>query len=125
MAAAKQIAEFSFKSTSLTYTATDGGGSVQVNYEGSAKGEGLTGPVLGTLTAKGTPGAKSGTCSWAGIQYLDNGEELSSQAGGTWQKTGTHKWRLRGMSHMSDGRTLAFDGVVDLATRSFSGTLSE
>lgn len=125
MAAGKQVGEFSLKSTSLTYAATEGGGSVQINYEGTAKGEGLTGPVLGTLTGRGTPGAKSGTCSWAGTLYLDNGDELNSQGGGTWEKTGTHKWRVRGMNHLSDGRTRAFEGVVDLATRSFTGTLHE
>ena len=125
MAVGKQVGEFSLKSTSLTYTATESGGSVQINYEGSAKGEGLTGPVLGTLTGRGTPGAKSGSCSWAGIQYLDNGEELNSQGGGTWEKIGTHKWRIRGMNYLSDGRTIASDGVIDLATRSFTGTLYE
>ena len=63
MAIGKSIAEFSLKSTSITYAATATGGTVQGNFEGTAKGEGLTGPVLGTLTAVGAPGAKSGTCS--------------------------------------------------------------
>ena len=63
MAVGKQIGEFSFKSTSFTYSAA---GTVQGNFEGSVKGEGLTGPVLGTLTAVGALGAKSGTCSWVG-----------------------------------------------------------
>jgi hypothetical protein len=97
-----------------------------VLFEGSAKGEGLTGPALGTLTAVGdAPGAKSGTCSWAGASYLDSGEELNSKGAGTWEKIGTHKWRIRATTYFSDGRTMAAEGVIDLATRSFSGTLHE
>jgi len=125
MAVGKQIGEFSLKSTSITYTATESGGNVKVNYEGSGKGEGLTGPVLGTLTAEGAPGAKSGTCSWAGNQFHDNGEEVNSKGGGTWEKIGTHKWRIRAVIYLSDGRTVASEGVIDLAPRSFTGTLHE
>jgi hypothetical protein len=125
MAVGKQIGEFSLKSTSLTYAATETGGTVQGNFEGSAKGEGLTGPVLGTLIAGGAPGAKSGTCSWAGTLYLDNGEESNGKGEGTWEKTGTHKWRVRAFVYLSDGRTIVSDGEIDLATRSYSGKLYE
>ena len=122
MAVGKQIGEFSLKSTSLTYSAT---GTGQANFEGSVKGEGLTGPVLGTLTATGAPGAKSGTCSWAGTSYLDNGEETGGKGEGTWEKIGTHKWRIRAVVYLSDGRTVASDGVLELATRSYTGTIFE
>lgn len=98
---------------------------MQGNFEGSAKGEGFTGPVLGTLTAGGAPGAKSGTCSWAGTSYLDNGEEINAKGEGTWESIGTHKWRVRGINYLSDGRTIASDGEITLATRSFTGTLYE
>lgn len=125
MAVGKQLGEFSLKSTSLTYTATESGGAVHGNFEGSAKGEGLAGPVLGTLIAGGAPGAKSGTCSWAGTSYLANGEELNGKGEGTWEKTGTHKWRIRAIVYLSDGRTVATDGVIELATRSYTGTLYE
>jgi hypothetical protein len=125
MALGKPLGEFSLKSTSLTYTATGSGGSVQGNFEGTAKGEGLSGPVLGTLIAVGAPGAKSGTCSWVGTSYLDNGEEVEAKGEGTWEKTGAHRWRIRGINYLSDGRTIASDGMIELATRSFTGTLYE
>jgi hypothetical protein len=126
MAVGKQLAEFSFKSTSVTYTAMGTGGTAQANMEGSAKGEGLTGAALGTLTAvSDAPGAKSGTCTWTGASYLDSGEELSSRAAGTWESIGTHKWRIRAVTYFSDGRTMAADGKLDLASRSFAGTLNE
>jgi hypothetical protein len=119
MAMGKQIGEFSFKSTSLTYSAA----GVQGNFEGTVKGEGLTGPVLGTLITVGAPGAKSGTCSWVGTAYLDNGEEVHGQAEGTWESLGSHKWRVRGINLLSDGRSIASDGEIHLATRSYSGKL--
>lgn len=122
MAVGKQLGEFSLKATSFTYSAA---GTVQGNFEGSAKGEGLTGPVLGTLTAVGAPGAKSGTCSWAGTSYLDNGEEINGKGEGTWESIGTHKWRIRAVIYLSDGRTVASDGEIALATRSFTGTSYE
>jgi hypothetical protein len=122
MAVGKQIAEYALKSTSLTYSAA---GSVQGNFEGTAKGEGITGPVLGTLLTVGAPGAKSGTCSWAGTSYLDNGQEVAGKGEGTWEVAGTHKWHIRAVVYLSDGRTVVSDGEIALATRSFTGTLYE
>jgi hypothetical protein len=125
MAVGKQIGEFSMKATSVTYAATETGGTVQSNWEGSVKGEGLTGTVQGTLLANGTPGAKSGTCSWVGTLYLENGEEANGKGEGTWEKTGTHKWHIRQVVYLSDGRTVVSDGEIDLATRSSNGKIYE
>jgi hypothetical protein len=126
MATGKQSGEFSFKSTSVTFTAMGAGGTAQLNFEGSTKGPGIAGTTLGTLTAASSgPGAKSGTCSWEGATYLDGGEELNSRAAGSWEKVGTHKWRIRATTYFSDGRTMAADGTMDLATRAFTGTLHE
>lgn len=121
MALGKQIGEFSLKSTSLTF-ATNGSG--QANFEGSVKGE-VTGDVLGTLHVAGEPGAKRGTCTWVGTAYLANGEEINGAAEGTWESSGTHKWRIRGLLSLSDGRTQLSDGELELATRSYTGKLYE
>jgi hypothetical protein len=59
MAFGKDIGEFSLKQTLATY-AKDGS-SVSVNFDGTAK---PFGTILGTLTARGEPAAKHGTCSW-------------------------------------------------------------
>ena len=122
MALGKQIGEFSLKSTSLTY-GTDG--TAQANFEGSVKGEGLTGPVLGTLHFKGEPGAKSGTCTWVGSVYPENGEEISSTSEGTWESSGSHRWRIRAVLSLSDGRTQLSDGELVMSTRSYNGTLHD
>ena len=63
--------------------------------------------------------------SWVGTSYLDSGEEVNAKGEGTWESVGTHKWRIRGMNYLSNGRTIVGDGVIDLATRSFTGTLYE
>jgi hypothetical protein len=89
------------------------------------KGEGFSGPLLGTLTARGAPGAKSGTCSWIGVLYRDDGEEGTAKGEGTWEKIGPHTWRIRGIDYLTDGRTIAFEGEIQLAARSFNGSLYE
>lgn len=122
MAVGKQVGEFSLKSTSFTFATV---GTGQINFEGSVKGEGLTGTVLGTLQVAGAPGAKSGTCSWIGAAYPATGEEISGTSEGTWERSGPNKWRIRGILSLSDGRTQLSDGELELATRSYTGKLYE
>ena len=38
---------------------------------------------------------------------------------------GTHKWRLRGSDITSDGLAVVTDGEMDLATRTYNGTIYE
>ena len=81
IAMGNQIGQFSLKSTSLTYQAE---GTGQANSEGSVEGTDLTGEVLHFV---GEPGAKSGTCRWAGGVYLENGEEITGTSQGTFEST--------------------------------------
>ena len=117
MAIGKSIGEFSFKVTSVTYGET----SNQVNLHGTATGFGT---VEGTITTRGEPGATSGTCSSRAAAYLDDGKILNGVGEGTWETVGKHKWRIRAINYV-DGRTFASDGVAELATQSYSGTLYE
>jgi hypothetical protein len=120
MASGKQIGEFSFKFTSFTLTPGPAGSVVvQGNCEGPATGYGT---VIGTLTAVG---GKSGTTSWCASAYLDNGEQLSGTGSGTYESSGKHHWRTQGFVQISDGRTVAIEGEVDLATRSWTGKIFE
>jgi hypothetical protein len=120
MALGKEIGEFSLKSTSTTYA--ESGGSVQINLDGKASGYGT---VLGTLTLRGEPGAKSGSCSWRGQGFLENGETVIGSGEGAWEELGKHKWRTRMVIVTSDGRTHASEGQLDLETRSLSGKMLE
>jgi hypothetical protein len=123
MALGKQVTEFSLKATSLTYTpGPEGTIIVAQNFEGTATDFGT---VLGTGTATAAAGLKSGTWKWFGVAYLENGEIVTGTGQGTFASMGTHKWRTVGFNQLSDGRTVALEGEVNLATRTWSGKLYE
>ncbi len=118
MTIGKEIGEFSLKQTSSVYA--EDGTSVQLAFDGTATGFGT---VLGTLTGRGEPGADTGTCTWRSQAFLEDGEVVDGMGEGYWDKSGKHKWRIRGINRTSDGRCFASDGVIDLASRSFKGKL--
>ena len=120
MAAGPQSGEFSLKIASLIYTPGPANSVlVQLNYEGTATG-------FGALLLTGTyVVGKSGTHSWCGAAYLDNGDILTYTGQGAHESTGRHKWRTQGVSSISDGRTLGVEGEIDLATRTWSGKFVE
>jgi hypothetical protein len=122
MAAGKPIGEYSLKATSLTLTPGPGGSVlVQANYEGTGTGFGT---VLGTLTAA-SAGQKSGTWSWCAVAYLENGDSVTGTGQGSFQSDKPNHWQTQGIINISDGRTIALEGEIDLATRSWTGKLFE
>ena len=120
MAIGKEIGTFTFKSVTTSYALE--GGSVQVNLDGTAKGYGT---VLGTLTFRGEPGAKSGSLSWRGQGFLDDGKTVTGAGEGVWEESGKHKWRTRLIVSNSDGTSHASEGLLDLETRTLSGKMLE
>ncbi len=120
MALGRQMGTFTFRVTSTTHTST----TVEVNYEGSMRGD-LSGSGEGTLTVPSVPGAKSGTWSWNGASYLDNGDIIGAVSQGMWEAIGTHRWRLHGSVNFSDGRMAGVEAEATQATRSLVGTLYE
>jgi hypothetical protein len=122
MAVGKQIGEFSLKANTFTFTPGPAGSVlVQVNFEGPATGFGL---VQCTMTAS-SAGQKNGTWSWCAAAYLDNGDSVTGNGQGTFQSSGSHRWSTQGNIQISDGRIIAVEGEVDLATRSWSGKIFE
>ena len=116
--------EFQYSVTSSTFERLAGGGAkVTVNLDGTASGYGR---VQGTLTFNSaTPGATSGTGSYTGAAFLDSGEVVGAQGEGYWQQVaGKQQWRVRGINQTSTGDVLVSDGTLDLATRSFNGTIA-
>lgn len=120
MALGKEIGDFSLNSTSTRYA--EDGGAVEIALDGTATGYGT---VLGTLHLRSEPGAKSGTCSWRGQGFLDNGETVVGIGEGTWQEIGKHRWRTRMVIATSDGGTHASDGQLNLEGRSLTGKMLE
>jgi hypothetical protein len=120
MAIGKEVGTVTLKAVTTTY-ALDGA-SVEVNVDGTATGYGT---VLGTLTFRGEPGAKSGLISWRGQGFLDNGETVTGFGEGAWEESGKHKWHIRLVVSTSDGKCHASDGELDLKTRTLSGKMLE
>jgi hypothetical protein len=118
MAIGKEIGKFTLKAVTTTY-ALDGG-SVQVNCDGTATGYGT---VIGTVTFRGEPGAKSGLLSWRGQGFLATGETVTGFGEGNWEESGKHKWRTRLIVSTSDGKCHASEGLLDLKTRTLSGKM--
>ena len=124
MSVGKEAGEFSFTSTGVTASSTpDGGASSQVNVEGTATGFGA---VIGTLTLYAAElGSESGFVTWAGTGYQDSGETNGGQGRGVFEKSGTHKWRVRLVIQITDGPLLLTDGEISLEGRSYSGTIHQ
>ena len=120
MVSGKQVGEFSFKFTSLTIKPGPAGSTIiEGNYEGPVSGMGT---ILGTAAFVGR---KSGTYSTCSALYLDDGEELSGAGTGTFESNGKHRWKTQGLVHRSDGRIVATEGEIDLASRSWNGKTVE
>ena len=121
MASGKQLGEFSLKAITATYSPGPAGSVLsQVNWEGTATGFGA---VFGTATYVGGP--KGGTFSYCAEAFLDNGNAVTGIGQGTFESTGKHRWRTEGFMQISDGRRVASEGEMDLASRSWKGQLFE
>ncbi len=120
MAIGKEIGEFSLKATSTTYA--EEGGTVQINLDGKATGYG---DVLGTLTFRGEPGAKTGPLTWRGQGFLENGDTVTGTGEGTWEEIGKQKWRTRLLVTTSDGGCHASDGHLEFQSRTLTGKMLE
>jgi hypothetical protein len=119
--AGKPIGEFSLKMVTQTNTPGPAGSVlVQVNFEGTGTGFGA---IFDTSTFIG--GGKDGTFSQCGSAYLDNGDVLSGVGQGTYESKAKHRWATASTIQLSDGRRLSSVGEIDLASRTWKGTLSD
>jgi|SRR5579863_9587982 len=118
---AKPIGEFSMKMVTMATEAGPGGSILShVNFEGTATGFGA---VYETATFIG--GVKDGTFSIVGQAFLENGDAISGVGRGTYESKGKHRWSTTNIWDLSDGRRIANTGEIDLAARSWKGTITE
>jgi hypothetical protein len=121
MALGKQIGSWTYKVTSTRYTPGPGKATtIQIDMGGPVTGD-MAGVGQGTLTAVAELGAKTGTWSWCGAAYLNDGGIVGISGQGTIEETGKHKWRLVGFGQTADGRTVAVEGDADFATQTLAG----
>ena len=121
MASGKAIGEFSMKSITATIIPGPAGSQLsQVNWEGTGTGFGAT-----FLTATFAGGSKDGTYSLNWVSYLDNGDSVTGSGQGTYESIGKNRWRAVNIAEVSDGRRIRAEGEIDLAARSWKGTLFE
>ena len=120
MAAGKAIGEFSLKSITATIIPGPGGSQLsQVNWEGTGTGFGAS--FLTTTFV----GGRDGTFSLNWVSYLENGDGLTGSGQGTYESVGKNRWRTVNAADVSDGRRIRAEGEIDLAARSWKGTLLE
>jgi hypothetical protein len=121
MAKGKSVGEFSFKFTTLINIPGPAGSVMnQFAWEGTATGFGT---VFSTTTSVGGP--KDGTFSECASAFLENGEGYSAIGQGTYESNGKNRWRTIDHIQLSDGRRITSEGEVDLASRSWKGTMFE
>ena len=119
--AGKAIGEFSLKAITATFGPGPAGGVLnQANWEGTATG---FGSVFGTATFAGA--GKDETYNWCGEAFMDDGSVLTGVGPGVADSTGKHRWSTKGYMDLSDGRRIATEGEIDLASRSWKGTIFE
>ena len=123
MALSDPIGEFEFTSrgSSISDPTGSGGGSITVDYEGTATGYGTVASSM-TFTIQ-EAGAKSGTVSANNLAWLDNGDSMTGVARGVFNSSGTNTWRVRSMVVVSDGTVLLSEGEISLAEQSYKGKL--
>jgi hypothetical protein len=115
----KHLGEFNAKQVSMRVRED---GKLECNFEGTVSGYGQG---FSTLTVTVGDG-KSGGYEWAGITYAENGDITQATGQGQWERTGINKWAISGTTRTRDGRTTVLtEGIMDLATRTWSGKYYE
>ena len=119
----KEIGEFTSKSTSLRVTAIDGGEqTIEMSSEGTVSGQ-LSGTIINTVTFSGTNDRGSYTDN--GVGYLDSGDSVQGCGQGVYWLSKPGEWETRGVLTLSAGQNLILEGRIVLATRTWSGKISE
>ena len=115
-----EVATSQAKATTITKSVDSAGNHVfALNLEGTVSG-GWEGTTLTTMTVTSRD-LKTGTYTATMAAYLSGGGTVTGSAHGVIGAVGEHKWQLNGVGLLEDGTRVAFEGVMELATRSLDG----
>lgn len=114
------MANFSFKSNTISFSESDDQVDATITLEGTADGFGT---VLATLVAHGA-GTPSGTYTFLGVSFPEEGEQVIGRGTGEWRQVAPDRWESNGPTSLSTGDTVKGEGVFDLPNRTWSGTFS-
>ena len=123
---ADPVGEFLFKHTGNMLAKTDDGQvSINANWEGEATGYGGVFGTPNITQPLDNFNNKSGTCSWVGQGFLDDGTTVGGLGEGTWeqQTEGQHKWIIKMDIVVSNGDQIHTESEIDLAARTFEGKI--
>lgn len=124
---ADAISKFQMKFTGMSHSKSSNGRLLTAaHFDGTADGFRA---VIGSVNLSQTlveSTQKSGTCTWAGQTFGNDGSVSGSLAEGTWEQvSGENVWKLIFHGELPDGRRVRTEGVVDLAQRVYNGSIFE
>ena len=124
---ADPISNFRMKFTGMSHSKSDDGRLLSsAHFDGTADGFGA---VMGSVNLSQTleeSRKTSGTCSWAAQIFGEDGTTTGNFAEGTWEQvSGENVWKLIFHGETPDGRRVRSEGVVNLAERSYNGSIFE
>ena len=120
MAFGKQIGDYSLTSRGMTVIDDT---TFTENWEGTANLDGAPATVMASLEGDGDE--TGGEFELRVNLFLGDGSLLRSHTHGTYEATTPLKFRVRTIDRLSDGRTVAGEGEVDLAKRTWTGQVFE
>lgn len=124
MALGKQIGQYSVKMVVNRILDVSGDNVIsEISWEGEVTGGELAGTVMLTGESEGTN--EGGTYTTRVSGFLASGGTVNGTGGGSFELIGPARWRTRGVDRLSNGQTVATEGEVDLASRTWSGKIFE
>ena len=122
----EKIADFELKHKGTSYAEGENGKLIaSVNWETEGEME-VYGVVYGTLKVVhdiSDRDANGGTCSWAGEGFMPDGTKAIGFQSGTWEKAGSHVWKLSMTGRDSKEGAVRTESTIALETLTWSGTV--
>ena len=117
MSKGRQLSEFKLECSSATCTQGPAGAKVlSLNFTGEASaGYGM---IVGTASIDI---GKSGQIDFCAVSFKDNGDIGNASGSGYCRSAGQHRWTTQMHMYSSDGGVALAEGLLDLATSTWTG----